>query len=324
MKLTASEYFAAHGLSNSGLKDLAISPLRYWYRHVNPKRTPDEPTPEMQFGSALHAAVLEPNEFDHRYVCRLDKSEIKGCLETMEDLKGWLSERGLSTTAKKKEELITRVHAVDPAVPILDVLKIQHEIAHHGKTQFKKDEWYRIGGAAQALRREYWISGILQEPGQAEAPMFATDPDTGVILKAKMDWITDGCTLDLKTFSQQREKSIERSVGDAIYYERYYIQAYFYSLIRGLQEGSGRKMAQQAPPFILAFVERDEPHEVRIKSLQPKSAGVPNMYWEIARTEVGGMIHTYAKHLEKYGDAPWRQSQEIDLFTDENIPQLAY
>jgi hypothetical protein len=45
------------GLSFSGMKDFAVSPLRYWYRNINPNRPPFEATPEMQLGSALHCAV---------------------------------------------------------------------------------------------------------------------------------------------------------------------------------------------------------------------------------------------------------------------------
>jgi hypothetical protein len=53
MNASASDYFASEGLSQSGLKDLAISPYRYWYLNINPDRPERKETPEMRFGSAL-------------------------------------------------------------------------------------------------------------------------------------------------------------------------------------------------------------------------------------------------------------------------------
>jgi hypothetical protein len=41
------------------MKDLAVSPLRYWHLNLNPNRPPRIETPEMQFGTALHCLVLE-------------------------------------------------------------------------------------------------------------------------------------------------------------------------------------------------------------------------------------------------------------------------
>ena len=65
--MTHDEYLAAAGVSQSQLKDLAVSPLHYHARHVA-RTARREETAAMRFGSALHALVLEPAEFDGRYV----------------------------------------------------------------------------------------------------------------------------------------------------------------------------------------------------------------------------------------------------------------
>lgn len=62
-----TEYLAAPGVSQSQLKDLAVSPLHYHARHVA-KMAPRETTAAMRLGSALHALVLEPETFDSSYV----------------------------------------------------------------------------------------------------------------------------------------------------------------------------------------------------------------------------------------------------------------
>ena len=79
--MTHQEYASMPGLTNSMLKDLAISPLRFWARWIDPGREAIEPSAEMQFGSAVHCAVLEPSEFTKRYAAEVAVPE--GCLDTV-------------------------------------------------------------------------------------------------------------------------------------------------------------------------------------------------------------------------------------------------
>jgi hypothetical protein len=61
--MTHEQYAEMPGVSWSSLKDLAVSPFRFWARNVDPNRPPSRTSPEMTFGSALHCAVLEPEQF---------------------------------------------------------------------------------------------------------------------------------------------------------------------------------------------------------------------------------------------------------------------
>jgi hypothetical protein len=74
----------------------------------------------------------------------------------------------------------------------------------------------------------------------------------------------------------------------------------------------------------MAFVESDQPHEVRIRQLMPKVGGEVNMYWEHARIEVRDLIRKYANCLVRFGGSPWRDQQEIQALTDEDVHQFAY
>lgn len=60
-------YHAGPELSASGLKLLQKSPAHYWARNIDPERKPNEPTPSMMFGTAVHCAILEPAEITKRY-----------------------------------------------------------------------------------------------------------------------------------------------------------------------------------------------------------------------------------------------------------------
>lgn len=62
--MSSDDYHAHHAVSKSVLDKIARSPL-HCRAYLDGLRT--EPTPAMQFGTALHAAVLEPELFDAQY-----------------------------------------------------------------------------------------------------------------------------------------------------------------------------------------------------------------------------------------------------------------
>lgn len=311
-----AEYHAAPGLSHSGMKDLAVSPLRYWHLHINPERVPDEPTREMDLGSALHCAVLEPDGFDKRYARKLEADEIDGCLATIDDIREWIRSKGETPKGTIKAKVIAQAVEIDAHVPIFDVLAREHAQTHAGKVILKRGDFRCVAGCAVALRLEPSIQKILDE-GSAEVSVFANDPGTGVLLKARMDWVSPTTILDLKTFSQMRGKSIDKSVTDALYYENYLRQGYFYSLLDSLATGANRTV-------IFAFVESDEPHEVRIRRLDPKVGGNASVYWVRSQLEVRGLIRTFVEYSKQFGSDPWRYAQPVNPLLDEEIPQLAY
>ncbi len=314
--MSEQSYFDAPSLSNSGMSDLAVSPLRYWHLHINPERPADEPSPEMQVGSALHCAVLEPAEFDKRYACELIPPE--GALRTIEEIRNWIRSKGGTPKGTRKDEVVACAYAIPGETPlILDVLVQEHAEEHEGKLILPVESFLCVAGAAAALRDEPRVNAILEAEGKAEHQIFTTDKETGVPLKGKLDWLAHGLTLDLKTFTQKRGKSIDRSVADAILYEQYYRQAYFYGLLRGWpKEFSGE--------FVMAFVESTPPHEVRLRVLRPKTAGNANLYWIKAQLEVRNLIRTYAECVKHFGDKPWRYAQEVEPLADEDMPGMAF
>lgn len=65
--IARDRYFDDPRISASMLRELARSPLHFHARHIA-KTAPREETPAMRFGSAFHAAVLEPEVFANDYV----------------------------------------------------------------------------------------------------------------------------------------------------------------------------------------------------------------------------------------------------------------
>jgi len=311
-----AEYQETPGLSVSGMKHLAVSPLRYWFLRINPDRPEEEETPYLRFGSALHCAVLEPGEFDNRYARKLQKDEIEGLLVTVEDLREYCSSKGIISKARRKDEIIEAVLRHDPTAPVWDVMEMQYAEANAGKILLSADEWERVAGASEAVRCEPKLQPILAD-GIPEACLFAKDPATGVSLKGRADWLAPGITVDLKTFTQQRGKSIDKAVNDAIFYEKYHWQAWVYTHL--LQLSSGNKQRR----YLNVFVESEKPHEIRLRELRP-SWGEPNFYWERAGFECRELMEAYSHYSKKFGTRPWREEAELVHLIDEHMPQIAY
>jgi hypothetical protein len=317
----AADYFGVKALSYSGMKDLAVSPMRFWYHHINPERPAREETAAMRLGSALHCAVLESAEvFDGRYACALDPSKWPICLDTISEIRQWITDQGEKPKGTKKDDVIAQAAEImthrGNHVPILAQEERLFAAANEGKVILPLDDFERVRGMAAALIEQPSFSSLL-ESGEPERPFLVTDPEFSISLKCKTDWAHPAHTLDIKTFSSTRGHSIGRAICDAIYYEKYYLQAWLYRYIRGIHDGKKK-------PFIIAFVESDPPHEVRIRRFEAEGAGGANLYWTSARTEARAMMRLYAEYSECFGDAPWLDQQNIEPLEDADLRQFAY
>jgi len=320
--MPASEYYEIQALSNSGMKDLAISPLRYWHRWINPEREPHE-TPAMRLGTALHHAVLQRETFLFRYARAIDPADWPVCLNTSADIREWIASKGEKPKGTRKDDLVGQALMLmernGDHVPIFAEKERRFCAENEGKVILTPAEWLRIEGMAKAFAGEPALQQLLSD-GEAEVSMQHRDAETGVRLKARMDWVAPGVIVDLKTFSQKNGKTIDESVHDAIYYERYFHQAAFYTMLRSLL--TGEKVRESR--FVFAFVESDPPYETRIKVLRPIIGGQVPMYWQMADRSIKRAIRLYANCSLEFGDKPWRTDQDAQLLDDCDIPQLAY
>ena len=137
-------------------------------------------------------------------------------------------------------------------------------------------------------------------------------------LKCRLDWKHPKLTLDLKSFTQKGTgKPIDRCITDIIFFEKYYRQAVFYTMMRGWpKEFKGE--------FVFAFIESEPPYETRLRVLRPTTAGQPNLYWQTALNEINELVRQYAACQKLYGEKPWRDGQRLEPLFDEEMPQIAY
>lgn len=309
-------YHAAPGISNSGMKHLAVSPLQFWHQTLNPAKEKQEESEYLRFGHALHCAVLEPGVFLSRYACELNPADFPGLLTKADDLKDWLKQNGIDPKGTTKAGWTKQIHDQCRDVPVWDVLEAEHLQRCEGKTLVPVDEWARVTNLACALNEEESLKPVLAT-GKPEVSVFAIDPETGVLLKCRTDWWGPEETLDLKTFTNKRGKSVDQTVSDALWYEGYLDQAWHYSYVRELATG-------EPAGFVFAFGESDAPHDIRIKRMVPERGG----YWTHSMLHVKGLYRLYAEYAARYGNTPgcrpWRDPQRIEDLTDEDVRQLAW
>lgn len=307
--------------SFSGLRDLQISPLRYWARHIDPDRVSDE-TPAKRVGSALHCAVLEPDQFDSRYVRAFDPGAYANGLDTVADLREFISGHGVQPRGAKKADLIVQAKAVmagrNDFRPILCEIEEGFEaaVAASGVTVLHHTEWEAVQRMTEAVQANPHAMALLRG-GEAEASRAGEMHIDGykVPLRGKIDYATPDYHVDLKTF-HHRAKSMEAALADIIYYERYHYQAAFYRYL-------GHADRQDWDHYLI-FVENDPPWEVRVIKLTRRHAGARmSLYWHMAENDISRLAVLFARCCERFGHEQWR-IEEMRTLRDEDIRQLAW
>lgn len=178
--MTNEEYHAHPAIGNSGLTAIARSPAHYYAQFLAPDRQPREPTPDMEFGTAVHCAVLEPQRFESEYIAapKFDRRTKQG---------------------KQDAEAF--------------------EAANAGRLFLPQDQLDACRRVRDSVHGNPAVS-VLLASGEAERSIFWTDDDTGVQCKCRPDWLTgDGRVIvDVKTTQDARQAGFARSVFQYRYF----------------------------------------------------------------------------------------------------------
>jgi hypothetical protein len=160
-------------ISKSGLDLINRAPAHYYERYLNPKAAPQKETHALIIGSAVHCAVLEPEEFGKRYAVgpRVDKRTKAG----KEEWEAFLTAaEGLTCLDSETATLCERI--------------------------------------MEAVRK-FPAAKYLLNQGKAEEPIYWTDEAIGVDCKARPDWLTpDNIIVDLKTTDDASPRGFAQSV----------------------------------------------------------------------------------------------------------------
>lgn len=175
LDLPADDYHRHTAVGHTGLLQVLRSPAHFRSWLVQPR----EPTPAMQFGTAVHMAVLEPQRFQATYAeCPAYDRRTK---EGREKAAEW-------------------------------------EAANGGKTPLAPEQMSAIGTIREALRAHAGAARLLGA-GRPEVSAFWTDEETGIECKARADFLSGwpdrpDTVVDLKTTQNAGAESFARAVAN--------------------------------------------------------------------------------------------------------------
>ncbi|SFP23922.1 PD-(D/E)XK nuclease-like domain-containing protein [Hydrogenimonas thermophila] len=177
-QMSNAEYRAKDGISSSDFRLLELSPLHYVHR----ERFKLEGK-QFDFGTLLHAMVLEPETLSNEFV----KEEFDGCRENKN------SKKYREAKAKFLEE-------------------------NAGKQVVAVDEWETAERMAENIRA---IAGGILSNGVAERSIFAKD-DLGFTRKCRPDYYLQkaGIVIDIKTTKSVDPYSFEKAIYDYRYHRQ--------------------------------------------------------------------------------------------------------
>lgn len=135
---------------------------------------------------------------------------------------------------------------------------VGHRIVHRG-------DLLAASKMARTVRATPEARRLLDSPGQAEISMFATDPESGVRLRGRMDWLTkEGgrpCIVDVKkTATNTHPDALTRQIASFGYHQ----QGAFYIDLLAL-------CGQPDATFYLVFVPEIGAHKPRVVQLAPEA-----------------------------------------------------
>ncbi len=284
-------------LSNTDLGRLNRSIEHFFESRINPS----EPTSALIFGSAFHEIILEPHLFDANWIEMPDFAGIPGVTKKAKD-EEWIAKNPEAdkkdmpkfkptpaVTKKSQEEAWTLEHAQD-------------------KTILAIEDLVNLRGMSKRCKEHPILSEMLQG-GVAEDVFLAVDPETGVPIKCKTDFLHNNgdINLDMKSTVDASFFQFQKSVANFEYHR----QMSFYSHVVTLVTGKAPKHN------VIGSVEKKAPWNVAVYRLDDASLEVGESKWKKALSTFAA----YRKEKQENGSAWGGYALEV---IDMNLPAWAF
>lgn len=263
---TNEEYHGSEGVSKSKLDDISPelrkSPKHYWAKHIDPEREPEKRTDAKILGDAIHKAVLEPDLVSEHFVVLPPDAPARPTKQMLE--------------AKK---------------PSLESIQRQNwwadfQAEHGDKTILTADQFKTILGCRDAVHTHPIARGLFSG-GNAEQSFYARDPQTGALIKCRLDYDRlekEGMIVDLKSTLDASEDGFG---ADARKY-RYDVQGWWYPNVIHTAYNDFDIVRH----FVFVPVEKEWPHAVGVYHMTAELVPAAEA---MARRDLGLIIDCMAR-----------------------------
>ena len=339
-------YHAIHAASTSGLKNLSVSSMQYWWDSpLNPEKEEDD-AKHLQTGKLYHKRIVEGREaFEAAYAVQLDQSSIKGVLVSSDEIKKAIREfdqkpttRGFDDNSRTavKRDWIDQLLALNPDALIWDKLVSDHAEANEGKAIITAQAHKRVEIAAKMIEAHPELGGIFHK-GHAEVSLFWFCPVSGAPMKARLDYLKLRTIVDLKSFANKGGIPVDGAIEKAIASYRYVLQQVIYDegvqeikrLIRTQGQDVIHGSEDQArwattwsnviePPAFLFVFQQTGNAPVTRGLRMPRG-----MTFDITKRAAENLKFKWIECARIFGVDPWLDIKPIEDLDDEAIPTWA-
>lgn len=358
-------YHAIPALSNSGIKKLAASPMMFWastpwLSAKKQREAADSERAHHVLGKAYHCRIMEgADQFAKRFAVGLDPADYPDALESTDQIKAAIVAAGEKPASKvpdkmpdgadymraaRKDDWIDQLLDADPEAQIFSRLAAAHRETHAGKTMLTAEQFAELEIAARMIERDPEVSHAFKG-GHAEVTLLWVCERTGVPMKARVDYLKVKAMVDLKSISNQREKSIENAIRYEIAAYHYNIQPAVYSeaaeALRALVRKHGASVihvdddypypADETVAWALKWAKHRDGDEWLWVFQQKGDAPITRaLFYPLTGTTnmvTKDIVTTAKKRFRKcsegFGTEPWLDVAPIYTIADEDIPQFA-
>ena len=339
--MPADLYHAIPALSASGIKNLLVSaPDFYFNSWLNPLREEDAEDDDgkewKRFGTASHMRILEGKEMFYQHYC-VEFVAPEGCLDTKEDLKKYCDDNGIETKVSwSKPKFIEAIRMAGHSPLIYAVEEEIYYRATGGKIQLKQRELRRIEIAAAMIENHPQLQHCFNGGYPEVSVIWERD---GLFFKCRFDKLKMRAAIDLKTFTNRRNKPIDKALYEAMGGLKYHIQASIYSegfdqAVKFAREGTYVTYSVNrygpSPDFIKGLAEADG---CEFYFVFQKKGGAPlargkkfiklSRIDDAAKASIDQAIALYHENLAKFGTGVWVDDTPITDFEDDLFPTYA-
>lgn len=312
------DYRAIPAFSRSFAEDIIFDPTGEEAIHC--LENPREITPSMELGTAIHSALLEPEDFSQKYISepRVTDKQFAGkkILFTVEDLKPYLEAFGQKKGGKKEDLIASIRDCLDPKKFVIwDDVKnnFEMEAKISGKKILAEEHSKIISGISEKYNQDQEIKNIFSS-GYPEVTLVWKD-QTGILCKCRLDYLRHDAIGELKSFSVKTKKiPLEEIICREITGNRYNFQFAIYldalelliqkihkneAKIYGEVESNWLKLFLSNPQkrSFLVFVRTQAPYQIRDYEVQ-RGAGSINSYFSVANDMWNKSIGNYIPVLK--------------------------
>lgn len=345
--MSFEDYLDIQALQSTTIKKLCMSQsedegaLDFWVQSwMSPLKEDDDKKEPAHFldGRAYHSRILEGKDvFYKEFASQYEIPDGMTVLTTAKHITDYLREAKVKGySGKKVDELCMLLKDVPNAPPALHALEMAHKNFHKGKSLIKPSTLREIELASKMIEHhphlKSWFLG-----GQSEVTVIWKCPITGVMFKARFDYMKIGAPIDLKTFANQFNESLDKCVGKTIGRFKYFIQGALYMTARDFaaQHVKDGKVfgAENIDPKWLELMSNTPNDEFWWVFQQKGTAPIAkakkfkraDYSCQIGFSEIERASRLFVSCMNKYGpDVPWMDISKPEYLGEGDIPSYAF